>query len=61
MVQPRCLTVRCYRAGVADTVFVGVWSDPRNLFALARRQRECDLRTPGLNRELAQVSGGRGA
>ena len=29
MVQLRRLTVRRHRAGVADTIFVGVWSDPR--------------------------------
>ena len=61
MIQKGRLAVGRHRTGVADTVFIGMRRDAGHLLALARRQGEIDLRTPGLHRELAHVSGRRRA
>src|SRR5271154_3793348 len=55
MVDARRRAVGRHGAGVADTIFVGMRRDPRHLLSLARGQRKCDLRPPGLHRELAYM------
>ena len=61
MIQEGRLAVGRHRTGIEDAVFVSMRRDAGRLLSRARRQREINLRAPGLHRELAHVSGRRRA